>query len=147
MDQQDLIYQKIPHRPPFLWIDRVISLDPETIETEKDILPDLDLFAGHYPGNPIMPGVLLCEAVFQAGAMLIVDKVSPGQGVPVLTRIQGAKFKNMVRPGDTIRVRVKISENIGPAWFMKGKVMVGDKVAVSVDFSCAMAAVESYKTG
>jgi len=62
-----------------------------------------------------------------------------GQKTPVLTRITGAKFKREVRPGDTIRMHVTLAENIGSAWFFKGKVTVGNKTAVKVDFGCAMA--------
>ncbi len=61
----------IPHRAPFLWVDKIISFADDTIVTEKMIPADLDIFSGHYPGNPIMPGVLLCEAIFQSGALLI----------------------------------------------------------------------------
>ena len=94
-----------------------------------------------------MPGVLLCEAVFQAGALLIGEMQtqelgsSTGaveQGMPVLTRILGAKFKREVRPGDTVTVNVRLKEKLGPAWFMKGSVRVHGKVAVQVEFACAL---------
>jgi len=139
------IYTAIPHRPPFLWVDSVISFDAMTIVTEKFIDPGLDIFKGHYPGHPIMPGVLLCEAVFQTGAlfmaMLEQEAGIPGRGgkkTPVLTRIKGAKFKREVKPGDTIRMHVTLDENIGNAWFFKGKVVVGAKTAVKVEFGCAL---------
>lgn len=144
IDMNDLeeIYRKIPHRPPFLWVDRIVSLDAESIVTEKDIPADLDVFQGHYPEHPIMPGVLLCEAVFQSGALLISDilrqQEGPITGVPVLTRIRGAKFKREVGPGDRIQIEAKISEVVGPAWFLKGKVSVDGKKAVTVEFACAL---------
>lgn len=139
------IYEAIPHRPPFLWVDSIISFDAKTIITEKFIAPDLDIFAGHYPAYPIMPGVLLCEAVFQTGA-LFMAKILQESGLrnetvkhtPVLTRIKGAKFKREVKPGDTIRMHVTLDENIGNAWFFKGKVLVDNKAAVKVDFGCAI---------
>ena len=139
------IYEAIPHRPPFLWVDSIISFDAKTIVTEKFIAPDLDFFKGHYPGYPIMPGVLLCEAVFQTGA-LFMAKILQGSGhtheteknTPVLTRIKGAKFKREIRPGNTIRMHVTLDENIGNAWFFKGKVLVDNKTAVKVDFGCAI---------
>jgi len=143
VDSKQAIYQRIPHREPFLWVDRIISLTPEAIITEKDIPTDLALFQGHYPGNPIMPGVLLCEAVFQSGSLLIAEILGAGlagtEKAPVLTRIQGAKFKRPVRPGETIVIQVKLTERVGPVWFMSGKVLVHDKVAVKVEFGCAMA--------
>lgn len=139
------IYSAIPHRPPFLWIDSVISYDAEKIVTEKFISPELDFFRGHYPGYPIVPGVLLCEAVFQTGALLMAltlkDKVemhAAKKNMPVLTRIREARFKREVKPGDTIKVHVTIEENIGNAWFFRGKVFVQDKTAVRVDFGCAL---------
>ncbi len=138
---QDFITSRIPHRPPFLWLDRVVELTEESIRAEKCIAADLDVFKGHYPDYPLMPGVLLCEAVFQAGALLIGEMVKDDQamaGVPVLTRILGAKFKREVRPGDTIEIRAALKEKLGPAWFMKGSVRVNGKVAVQVEFACAL---------
>ena len=136
------IYRAIPHRPPFLWVDRIIARTEETIETEKDIPEELDIFAGHYPDRPLMPGVLLCEAIFQSGALLLASlNDSDGQSdnrVPVLTRISNAKFKREVKPGDTLEIKVKIKEQVGPAWFMKGSLKVAGKTAVKVDFACAL---------
>ena len=113
--------------------------------TEKYIAPDLEFFKGHYPGYPIMPGVLLCEAVFQSGAlfmakMMLDSGISPGPGgkTPVLTRINKAKFKREVKPGTTIRMHVTLAENIGNVWFFKGRVLVDHKTAVKVDFGCAI---------
>ena len=137
--ESDFIEETIPHRPPFLWLDRVVELSDREIRAEKYLDPDLDIFRGHYPGYPLMPGVLLCEAVFQAGAVLIgrsSEGSGPAAGVPVLARIQGAKFKREVRPGTTIAIEAKIKEKVGPAWFLRGAVRVGARVAVQVDFSC-----------
>lgn len=136
------ILRLIPHRPPFLWVDSILSQSDDRIETEKSIDPDLDIFQGHYPDYPIMPGVLLCEAVFQTGAILIarhMNKENNGEGnVPVLTRILEAKFKREVKPGDTIRMQAKVTGREGPAWFFKGMVTVNDKTAVKVKFVCAL---------
>jgi 3-hydroxyacyl-[acyl-carrier-protein] dehydratase len=138
------ITDRIPHRPPFLWLDRVLEASEESLVAEKEIPEDLELFQGHYPGYPLMPGVLLCEAVFQAGAVLLatLQKEGNGQGKPVLTRILGAKFKREVRPGDTIRIQVSLTERVGPAWFMKGSVRVRDLLAVQVEFACALTDAE-----
>ncbi|WP_028580260.1 3-hydroxyacyl-ACP dehydratase FabZ family protein [Desulfogranum japonicum] len=140
---KEYICRRIPHREPFLWLDRVVEISDDSIVAEKEILPDTDLFKGHYPDYPLMPGVILCEAVFQAGALLIGELVQGNtseveQGVPVLTRIQGARFKREVRPGDTITVSATIKECLAGAWFLKGSVKVGGKTAVQVDFSCAL---------
>ncbi len=140
MDYKDDIYARIPHRPPFLWVDRIISLAADRIETEKDIPLDLDVFTGHYPDYPIMPGVLLCESVFQSGGLLIMEIMNREQktmgGIPVLTRIREAKFRREVRPGDTIRVQVEVTEAIWPACFLRGRVFVAGKEVVKVDFAC-----------
>jgi 3-hydroxyacyl-[acyl-carrier-protein] dehydratase len=141
----EFILARIPHRPPFLWLDRVLELSGDTIRAEKVVPEDLELFQGHYPEYPLMPGVLLCEAVFQAGALLIGELMRQdpalaeraGGSVPVLTRILGAKFKREVRPGDTLDISATLVERIGPAWLLKGKVRVGGKVAVQVEFACA----------
>ncbi len=135
------ILDRLPHRPPFLWLDRVVEIGEESIRAEKVLAEDLEIFRGHYPDYPIMPGVLLCEAVFQAGALLIAqalaDVADVSQGVPVLTRILGAKFKREVRPGDTLDISAQLVERMGPAWIMKGAVRVGGKLAVQVEFACA----------
>ncbi len=144
MNSLDEILSLIPHRAPFLWVDKIISFDGNTIVTEKTIPTDLDIFAGHYPGNPIMPGVLLCEAIFQTGALFMgkraQSKKSDEHALPVLTRINNAKFKRSVLPGDTVRIKVLLSEDISAASFFKGKMTIGGKTAVQVDFACTMAA-------
>lgn len=146
MQAADEVAGLIPHRPPFLWVDRIISCTEDCILTEKDISADLDILRGHYPGNPIMPGVLLCEALFQSGALLMARRNLSGTGdgrqIPVLTRIGGAKFKRQVRPGDTARMKVTLTEIISTACFFKGTLRVNDKIAVQVDFVCAM--IESH---
>ena len=140
-EEKQFITSRIPHREPFLWLDRVVELTENRILAEKTIPADLALFDGHYPDYPLMPGVLLCEAVFQAGALLVGELLKGKEeqnGFPVLTRIGGAKFKREVRPGDTIEIRAELKEQLGPAWFLKGSVRVHGKVAVQVEFGCAL---------
>jgi len=137
----DEVTRLIPHRPPFLWVDKIVSSDPDTIITEKHFPADHEVFTGHYPGNPLTPGVLLCEAIFQSGALLMAQngsESSPGL-VPVLTRINNAKFKRNVLPGDTVSINVRIKEVISNVSILKGSLKVGGKTAVQVEFSCAMA--------
>lgn len=142
MDYKE-ICRLIPHRPPFLWVDQVLELNHDNIRATKQIASDLDLFQGHYPHYPIMPGVLLCEAVFQTGALLVASMMknkadNQEDMVPVLTRIINAKFKREVHPGDAIEMIVKLDEQLDSVWFMKGKVLLKGKVAVKVKFSCKL---------
>ena len=130
----------IPHRPPFLWVDRIISSNETAIETEKHIPKDHEVFQGHYPGNPITPGVLLCEAIFQSGALLMAKNSEAHTTglVPVLTRITNAKFKRSVFPGDTTHIKVSLVEIVSSVSFLKGTLKVNGKTAVQVEFACAM---------
>ena len=137
------IYNTIPHREPFLFIDRVLEVTADGAVAERDIRAEEPHFQGHYPGNPLMPGVLLCEAVFQTAAVYMMrtfagPESGAGEKTPVLARISEAKFKQMVRPGDTIRIEVHYTEALGRFHFMRGKVLVRDKVAVTVSFGLAL---------
>ncbi|VAX22596.1 3-hydroxyacyl-[acyl-carrier-protein] dehydratase, FabZ form [hydrothermal vent metagenome] len=138
----DRILDAIPHRPPFLFIDTIIEMDEKKIVAEKKLTPDLDFFEGHYPDFPVMPGVLTLESVFQAGAVLLSQHVDDMEsGVPVLTRIKDAKFKKMVRPGDTLTLEARIEDSIKMVFYMKGSARVEGALVVSVSFTCALAPV------
>ncbi len=130
----------IPHRPPFLWVDEIISLENEVVITRKTFPADLPFFEGHYPGNPLVPGVILCEAIFQTGAILMANRLQEADttGTPVLTRIENAKFKQMVRPGDTVEIQVQLKETISTASLFKGKLLLNGKPAVAVSFTCVI---------
>lgn len=141
VDQE--ILNRIPHRPPFLWVDTITEVTDDKIVTQKTVPENLDVFQGHYPDNPILPGVLLCEAIFQSGALLmsfLLEKQNNSSGgtIPVLTRIGGAKFKRPVGPGDTLAITVIHKETLSSVSFMKGTLKVNGKVAVQVEFSCAL---------
>ena len=137
------ILKAIPHRPPFLFVDRIVELTDKSIKATKQISPEEPFFAGHYPGKSIMPGVLICESIFQAGAILISNIIGyGGDGIPVLTRINNAKFKNMVRPGDLLEMEAEFVERMGSALFLKGKASVAGKTVVTVEFTVTLAKYE-----
>lgn len=137
------VLSSIPHRPPFLFVDKIVELTDNSIKTTKEITPAESFFEGHYPGNPIMPGVLICESIFQTGAVLLSNIITDiSEGTPVLTRISNGKFKNIVRPGSTLEIEVEIVERVSNAFFMKGKASVEGKLAVSVEFGVTMAQAE-----
>lgn len=134
----------IPHRPPFLFADEIAELEPERIVTRRTFREDEAFYAGHYPGNPITPGVLLCEACYQAGALLIAGNADgPLAGTPVLTRSNNAKFKGMVKPGESIEVTCELTEKLQNAYFMKGTVRRGGKVVLRLDFAVSLVPRES----
>lgn len=134
------ILKAIPHRPPFLFVDSISELTDSKIRTTRKARADEEFFKGHYPGNPIMPGVLVCEAIFQSGAILLSRTIGQvGEGVPVLARISNAKFKKMVRPGDTLEIEAEITEKVTNVYFLKGTASVDGKTAVTVEFAVTLA--------
>jgi 3-hydroxyacyl-[acyl-carrier-protein] dehydratase len=137
---QEEIYAAIPHRPPFLLIDEVVQREPERIVCRKTFRPDEWYFAGHYPGHPITPGVLLCEAAMQAGAVLLAEAVPDlSEGLPVAARMRDVRFKRIVRPGETVDIEVKLTDQLANAWIMQATVKCGDQLAVRLEFTCAIA--------
>jgi len=130
------ILKTIPQRPPFLFLDKLVERSIDSITMEKYITGDEDFFQGHFPGNPIMPGVLLQEACFQAGAMLIANLGEPGLGV--VTAVEKARFKGLVRPGDLLNIQVSLIDQLDHAYFMRGKIMVAEKTVLAIKFTCAL---------
>ncbi len=129
------ITELIPQRPPFLFVDKVVERSENKITTSLKLTGEEDFFKGHFPGNPIMPGVLLQEALFQSGAALMAGK--EGAGLGVVTRVQNAKFKNMVRPGDELQMEVELTESLANAHYMKGTTKVAGKTVLLIEFTVA----------
>jgi len=139
---EDRVLKGIPHRAPFLFVDKILSCDDDKIVVEKEITGKEDFFTGHYPNNPIMPGVLLCECVFQAGALWISTKKiqgdSIGEKVPVVSRVNNVKFKRPVLPEAVLTIESTFVEQVSEAYYMKGKIMIAGKLAMSLEFTCTL---------
>jgi len=142
MSRQEIL-DAIPHRPPFLLVDEIVERTDSRIVCTKRFTGDEEFFRGHYPDFPLVPGVLLCEAAMQCGAILLSKKLADADGkVPVATRINNVRFKRIVRPGDTICMEVELIEQLSGAYFLNAKVTIDDKVAVRFEFACTAAAME-----
>jgi len=130
------IEARLPHREPFLFLDRVVFGGDGPVATATWRVPEgADFFRGHYPGNPVTPGVILCEHAFQAAAVLLSEhgqRFGAERGVPVLARIEKAKFRRMVRPGETLATEVRLVDTVGPAFFLEAKAAVGGETALEV---------------
>ncbi len=139
MTQQDIL-DAIPHRDPFLLVDEILERTDARIVGRKTFTGEEWFFAGHYPGHPLVPGVLLCEAAMQCGAILLSRQVAADPAkVPVATRMNDVRFKRMVRPGETLLMEVELTERLADAFFLKAKVTVDGKVAVRFEFACTAA--------
>lgn len=145
----DELVKTIPHRPPFLFIDEVVELTDEGVTARRTLRDDEFYFAGHYPGNPIMPGVLLCESAFQASAVYLIrkfekDGIDIGKRTPILSRILEAKFKNMVRPGETFTIEATYKKTLADFHFLHAVIRRGDgKTALALDFVLALVEAEA----
>ena len=138
------VLNAIPHRPPFLFVDKIVEQTETKIKATKEISPEEPFFKGHYPGNPIMPGVLICESIFQTGAILLSRTIGDiGEGTPVLTRISNAKFKNIVKPGALLEMEAEVVERVSNAFFMKGSASSAGKTAVTVEFAVSLVKPET----
>ncbi|MDA1265626.1 MAG: beta-hydroxyacyl-ACP dehydratase [Planctomycetota bacterium] len=132
----------LPHRDPFLFVDRLVERGDGALSTEWAVPEDLDVFRGHYPGNPILPGVLIAEHCFQSGALLIyTGAASKGDaGTPVLTRIEDARYKRLVRPGDVLATTVTLEDSLANARFCAAVVRCEGQVVARLKFTLALAA-------
>jgi len=130
----------LPHRYPFLLIDRVIEIErKKRIVAIKNVTVNEPYFAGHFPGYPIMPGVLMVEAVAQAGGALLLTEIPDrDQKLMVFTGIERAKFRKPVTPGDQLRIEVDVLAWRSTAVKMQGNVRVGDKLVCEAVVTCQL---------
>ena len=141
----DEIKRVIPHRYPFLLVDRVIECDMEShIVGIKNVTTNEPFFQGHFPEYPIMPGVLIIEALAQVACILALKTLKKeGHGPVFFTGIDGAKFRQPVRPGDQLRLELLKIKQRGTLFRFKGSAYVGDKLAAE----CTLQAMLGKDTG
>ncbi len=132
------IKRMIPHRDPFLLIDRVSAIRKgESAIGEKLLTPHEPYFAGHFPGEPIMPGVLMIEAMAQTAGVLVVDTLGmENQNLLVyFMTIDKTRFRRLVRPGDKLEFHVRVIRGRGKVWKFWGESRVGDEIAAEAEYA------------
>lgn len=135
------ILKLLPHRYPFLLIDRVLELDlGKSVVALKNVTMNETFFNGHFPGRPVMPGVLIVEAMAQAAAVLAYKSINSSAAEGVMYYFAGidqARFRRVVEPGDQLRLEVKVLRAKRDVWKMEGAAYVGDELACSAEFMSA----------
>lgn len=137
---REQIKEIIPHRDPFLFLDEVLELVPgERVVAVKAVRDEEPHFKGHFPGKPVMPGVLIIEALAQAGAVAALSLPENRGRLALFAGIDGVKFKRMVVPGDTLRLEVEMTRMRGPIGIGEAKAFVGDDLACRAELKFALA--------
>ena len=134
------IIKLLPHRYPFLMVDRVLNYNEMALKAIKNVTANEPCFMGHFPENPVMPGVMITEALAQAGAILAYTKTksSPAEHIFFLAAVDNAKFKQMVIPGDQMILDVEITGHKANFWKIHGEATVEGKIVCSLDILSAM---------
>ena len=132
----------LPHRYPFLMVDRIVEIIPgESLTAIKNITVNEPQFTGHFPGQPIMPGVLMIEAMAQAAGILAfrTDNIVPGEdSTYYLAGVDKTRFKRPVVPGDQLRMEIRLLKSKRGIWVFEGKAYVEDALAVATELMCTV---------
>jgi 3-hydroxyacyl-[acyl-carrier-protein] dehydratase len=140
------ILKMLPHRYPFLLVDRVLQLDKgKSIVALKNVTINEPFFNGHFPHRPVMPGVLMLEALAQAAALLsfhTMEVVPDDNTIYYFAGIDGARFKRPVEPGDALTLMVELDRMKAGIFKFKAKAMVGDELAVEAELMCTMRRID-----
>lgn len=135
---RDYVKDYLPHRDPMLFIDRVIALEENVITIESDVDPKAEYFKGHFPGMPIMPGVLIIETVAQAGALLVsLTRGLTDDKFIAFSNVDAVKFRRPVEPGEMLTIDVEIEKVRLPFYKFTGTAKVDGKVAATLKFAAA----------
>lgn len=134
---RDVIASILPHRDPFAWVSRITALEPGiSVEGELDVSPDLDVFRGHFPEHPVLPGVIIMEALAQTASIAVMVSPELRGKIGFLTGIDKAKFRRQVVPGDTLVLKATIVKS--------SKRLVVAEVEASVDGQVCATATQKY---
>jgi beta-hydroxyacyl-ACP dehydratase FabZ len=138
------ILKILPHRYPFLLVDRILEMRPDFIVGIKNVTMNEPFFQGHFPELPVMPGVLIIESMAQTGAVLLLS-MGARQGesfenkLVLFTAIERARFRKPVVPGDQLRIEIQVLKNKGPVWKVEGRALVDDAVVAEAVLMCHVA--------
>jgi 3-hydroxyacyl-[acyl-carrier-protein] dehydratase len=131
----DRFLKLLPHQYPFLLVDRVLELDDQRTLTLKNVTINEQFFTGHFPGLPIMPGVLILEALAQSAAILALSIIGERRSFFMLTGVDKVRFRRRVIPGDQLRMEVKVVKYHHPLWKMRAEARVDGELAAEAELS------------